>query len=218
MMQRSVLAAVAVAAVGAAFVTGAALPTKAAKPPADAKADDPRQIVVGGQRTGYFNMARVMRDYKKAKTAVVRLNARKERMAANLMGVRNMYASLQAVHTREVDPRKKDAIAVEMVMLARQVEDMDRDINKILNNRASIIIVELYDEIRAAVASVARDNNLTAVLAYPDAVTPEEAENPLIKEMKLKPPAAQPFYLDPSVDFTGEILRRLNDKFDDNDN
>ena len=218
MMRRSVLAAVAVAAVGAAFVTGAAVPTKAPKPPADAKADEPKPIVVVGQRTGYFNMAKVMRDYKRAKTAVVRLNARKDRMAANLMGVRNMYASLQAAHARELNPKKKDAMTEEMVVLARQVEDMDREINKILNNRASFVIAELYDEMRAAVASVARDNNLTAVLAYPDAVTPEEAENPLIKEMKLKPPAAQPFFLDPSVDFTGEILRRLNDKFDDNDN
>ena len=52
-----------------------------------------------------------------------------------------------------------------------------------------------------------------ALLAFPDAVTREEAENPLIKELKLKPPALSPFYLDPSVEFSDEILRRLNDKF-----
>lgn len=216
-MRRSVLAAVAVAAVGAAFVTGAAVPAKAPKPPAEPK-DEAKQIVVIGQKTGYFNMARVMRDYKRAKTAVARLNARKDRMVANLMGVRHMHAALQAAALKETNPKRKDAMAEELVMLARQVEDMDREINKILNNRASIVIVELYDEIKAAVTGTARDNGLTAVLAYPDAVTPEEAENPFIKEMKLKPPAAQPFYIDPSVDFTGEIVRRLNDKFDDGDN
>lgn len=217
MMRRSVLAAVAVAAVGAAFVTGAAVPTKAPKPPADPKGDDPKQVVVIGQKTGYFNIARVMRESKRAKTAVVRLNARRDRMAANLMGMRQMYATLQAAIAKEANPKKKDAIAEEMLTLARAVEDADREINKILNGRASIVIAELYDEMRATVVAVARDNNLTAVLAYPDAVTPEDAENPLVKELKLKPPAAQPFYVDPAADFTGEILRRLNDMVGPND-
>ena len=214
MVRWSVLAAVAVAAIGTAVVTGAAVPAKTAKPPADGKADDARQVVVIGQKTGYFNMAKVMREYKKAKTAVARLNGRKDRMVANVMGLRTMHAELQVAALKTADPKKKDEFASGMIVLARHVEDTDREINKILNNRASVIIVELHDEMRAAVAAIARDNGLTAVLAYPDAVTPEEAENPMIKELRLKPPAAQPFYVDPSVDYTDEILRRLNEKFD----
>lgn len=104
-------------------------------------------------------------------------------------------------------------------MVSRRIEDMDREINKIMNERASAIIVELYDEIYATTAAVARDHGATAVLAYPDAVTPEERESAFIKELKLKPPAAQPFYLDPSVEYSDEIIRRLNEKLageDDN--
>ena len=213
MVRWSVLAAVAVAAVGAAFVTGAAVPAKSAKPPADAKPDEARPVVVVGQKTGFFNMAKVMREYKRAKTAVERLNARKDRMVANLLGLRNMHGELEAALKRAATDKQKEELTSGIITLRRQIEDADREIQKILNNRAGIIIVELHDEMRAVVGAVARDNNLVAVLAYPDAVTPDEAESPMIKELRLKPPAAHPFYIDPSVDFTGEILRRLNEKF-----
>jgi Skp family chaperone for outer membrane proteins len=214
MIRWSVLIAGAVTVAGAALVTGAAVPARTAKPPEEVRVDVAKPPVVIGQKTGYFNMARVMKEYKKAKTAVVRLNARKDRMTANLIGLRNMHADLQAVARSATNGPAKERAAEDLIRLARQIEDADRALNKILNDRASIIIVELYDDLHAVATGVARDNGLVALLAYPDATTADEAESPFIKELKLKPPAAQPFYLDPSVDYTTEILRRLNEKFD----
>jgi Skp family chaperone for outer membrane proteins len=213
MIRWSVLAAGAVAVMCAAFVTGASVPTKTAKPPTEAKADAAKPVVVVGQKTGYFNMAKVMRESKRAKTAVERLNARRERLAANLMGLRNMHADLKAVVQNSTDPKKKEEAAEGLITVTRQVEDMDRTLNKMLHDRATVIIVELYDEMRAITALVAHDNGLVALLAFPDAVTRDEAENPAIKELKLHPPALHPFYLDPSVDYSDEIVRRLNEKF-----
>jgi Skp family chaperone for outer membrane proteins len=214
MIRWSVLAAGAVAVMAAAFVAGAAVPTKTTRPPTEVKADAEKPPVVVGQRTGYFNMAKVMRESKKAKTAVARLNARKDRMTANLLGMRNMHIELQNIAKTTTDPKRKDEIAGDLIMLARRIEDTDREIAKLLNERATIIIVELYDEIRAITTAVSRENGLTALLAYPDAVTQEEAESPMVKELKLKPPALHPFYLDPSVDYSAEIVRRMNEKFD----
>lgn len=214
MMRWSLLVAGTVAVMAAAFVTGAAVPTKPDKPPEGVKAEAVKPSVVLGQKTGYFNMAKVLRESKKAKTAAERLNARRARATANLMGMRAMYADLQAIAQKTTDAKKRDAIAVDMVMLARQIEDTDRALSKLLNDRATVVIVELHDEMRAVTAAVARENSLMALLAFPDAVTPDEAENPAIKELKLKPPALQPFYLEPSVDYTDEIIRRLNAKFD----
>lgn len=213
MIRRSVLAAGAVAVMAAAFVTGASVPTKTARPPGEGKADA-RPPVAIGPRTGYFNMAKVMRDSKKAKTSVERLNARRERLAANLLGMRAMAVELQTVAQKPTTAaKKKDEVMEEMRLLGRQIEDTDRALQKMLNERAAVIIVEIYDDIRAVTTAVAQENGLVALLAFPDAVTREEAENPLIKELKLKPPALQPFYLDPSVEYSDEILRRLNDKF-----
>ena len=212
MIRWSVLAGCAVVVIGAAVVAGATGTTKPPLP-GDAKADGPRPPVVLGQKTGYFNMAKVMREYNRAKTAVVRLEGRRLRLAANLVGLRAMYADLQVRHAGATDPNKKFDLESDLRSLARRIEDLDRTIGKMLNERASIIIVELYDELRTVTTAVARENGLSAILAYPDAVTPQEAENPLIKELKLKPPALQPFYVDAAADYSDEILRRLNERF-----
>ncbi len=213
MIRWSVLLASAVALVGGAFVAGASVPTKSAKPPVEVKADAAKPPVVVGQKTGYFNMAKVMRGYKRAKSAVERLNARKDRLSANLIGLRNMHLELQALAKKTTDEKRKEEIADDLIRLTRQIEDMDRALQKILNDKASLIIADLYDEMYAAASVMAREHGLMALLAYPDAVTAEESESPYIKELKLKPPAAQPFFIDPSVDYTDELLRRLNDKF-----
>jgi hypothetical protein len=214
MIRWSVLIAGTVAATAAAFIAGAAVPTKDVKPPAEVKAEVAKPQVTVGQKTGYFNMAKVMREYRRAKTAVDRLNVRKERLSANIVGMKAMHVDLQAAARNATGPGRKEAAAEELFLLARQIEDMDRSLLKILNNSASVIIAELYDELHAVAAQVARDNGLTALLAYPDAVTAEEMENPLIKELKLKPPALQPFYLDASLEYSNEIIRRLNEKYD----
>ncbi len=213
MMRWSVVAGCAAVVAGAALVSGANVRTGPAKTSTDAKSEPAKTVVVVGQKTGYFNMAKVMREYKKAQVGVEQLNARRVRVAANVLALRAMYMELQVAAQRTPVPAEKERIGGELLTVARRVEDMDREIGKMLNTRATTIIGELHDEIRATTAAVARENGLTALLAYPDAVTPQEAENPMVKELRLKPPALQPFYLDPSVEYTDEILRRLNEKF-----
>lgn len=205
-----------VAAGCAAVVAGAALVSAGVRTgPAKAEVDGgpAKAVVVVGQRTGYFNMAKVMRDYTRAKTSVAQLNERKARMSGNLRGMQAMYLELQIVVQTTTDAGERERIMQEMLALTRRIEDDDRAINKAINGRTTTIIVGLYDEIHAVVAAVARDNGLTAVLAYPDAVTQEQMDDPQIKEMKLKPPALQPFYLDPAAEYSDEIIRRLNAKF-----
>lgn len=214
MIRWGVLVAGAVAMAGAAFVAGASVPAKGEKPPAAVKAEAARPPVVVGQKTGYFNMAKVMREYKRAKTAVERLGARKDRMVANLVGLRNMHAELQTAAKNTTDQKRKEEIADDLIRLTRQIEDMDRAVHRILNDSATLIITELYDELYAVVAALAREHGLVALLAYPDATTPEERDSPMVKELKLKPPAAQPFFVDASVEYSDEIIRRLNARLD----
>lgn len=214
MVRWSAAVAGTLAVVGAAFVAGAAVPEKAAKPPEAVKADAAKPPLVVGQKTGYFNMAKVMREYKRAKTSAATLSAHKDRIVVNLNGMRAMYEHLQAVaKTTPAGPRR-DQIETDMRLIARRVEDLDRDTQKLLNERATAFITGLYDELYAVAEGLARENNLSALLAYPDAVTRDERENPLIKELKLKPPALQPFYVDSSVEYSDEIVRRLNEKFE----
>ena len=64
--------------------TGAAIPPKA--PPEDIVPAGGKVVASLTQRVGFFNMAKVMREYQRARNSVVRLNERKARMAANLVG------------------------------------------------------------------------------------------------------------------------------------
>ena len=74
-------------------------------------------------------------------------------------------------------------------------------------------IPKLYDEIKVVVDRTAEVNRYQIVFAYPDAVTPEEQANPYLKELKLKPPAAQPFFVHKDVDITGVVVQALNQWF-----
>jgi len=217
MIRLGVLAAGAAVVAGAALVTAASIPPK---PTVGVTIPVGVKATVLGQKIGFFNIAKVMRNYDRAKTAVARLNDRRVRMSANLLGLRGMYTELQVAVQNEklkpviaANPDHLEQMTTGMVLLARRVEDLDRECNRLLNNQASEVIGELHDEIRGVVVDLAREHGLSAVMAYPDATTPEEANNPMVKEMRLKPPAAHPFYLDPSVDYTDELLERLNARF-----
>ena len=56
-------------------------------------------------------------------------------------------------------------------------------------------------------------NGFDLVLAYPDAITAEEMTSPLYYDLKLRPPAAMPFYVSPSVDMTDVLITTLNTNF-----
>jgi Skp family chaperone for outer membrane proteins len=156
-------------------------------------------------------MAAVMRDYGKAKYQVYLLNKERMEMSKDLMAWRAEYIKLQQENQ---DPKTimdvKEKNAKRMLDLARAIEDKDRDVNKKLNDRATQIISQLYDDIKTVVDKTAEMNGYHIVFAYPDAVTPEEAKSAMVKELKLKPPAASPFYVAKHVDLTGVVIQTLN--------
>jgi Skp family chaperone for outer membrane proteins len=208
-----ILAAGLIAALGMVFVSGAAGPLAADKPenkPADEKKAPPPRPVVLGHKTGYFNMAAVMRDFDQAKYHVYLLNKKKDEISKNLVAWRGEYIQFQKELRTRPDHPQKDQIGQQMLGLARKIEDEDRRLSKQLNDDASVIIADLYDKMKAVVDKTAELNGYQAVLAYPDAVTSEERNSAYIKELKLKPPAAQPFYIDPNVDVTAVVIKTLN--------
>jgi Skp family chaperone for outer membrane proteins len=157
-----------------------------------------------------FNMAAVMRDYGKAKYQVYQLNQKRLAQSGDLGKWRAEYIQLQNDGAKTADPKIKEDIGRRMVDLARKIEDKDREINKMLNDDASAIISQLYDDIKTVVDKTAEMNGYHLVFAYPDAVTPDEQKNPMLKELKLKPPAAQPFFVARHVDLTAVIIETLN--------
>jgi Skp family chaperone for outer membrane proteins len=157
-----------------------------------------------------FNMAAVMRDFGQAKYQVWLLNNKKTEMSKNLVIWRGEYIQHQQDLQKNPNHPEKEAKAQRMLQLARQIEDEDRKINKQLNDDASAVIADLYDKMKTVVDKTAEMNGYHVVFAYPDAVTAEELKSPYIKELKLKPPAAQPFYVAPHADITAVVVKTLN--------
>lgn len=157
-----------------------------------------------------FNMAAVMRDYGKAKYQVYLLNKKREELSKDILVWRADLAKLQQEYQQQQVAELRDKIGKKMVDLSRKIQDREAEVNRILNDEAGAIISQLYDEIKLVVDKTAEMNGYHIVFAYPDAVTLEEMKNPMIKELKLKPPAAQPFYVARHVDLTPVLIQTLN--------
>jgi Skp family chaperone for outer membrane proteins len=157
-----------------------------------------------------FNMAAVMRDFGQAKYQVWLLNNKKTEMSKNLLIWRSEYIQHQQDIQKNPKHPELEQKSKRMLDLARLIEDEDRKINKQLNDDASAIIGDLYDKMKTVVDKTAEMNGYHIVFAYPDAVTPEEQKSPYIKELKLKPPAAQPFFVAPHADITAVVVKTLN--------
>jgi Skp family chaperone for outer membrane proteins len=179
---------------------GAAPPPAGGAPPATAR-----------PTVAVFNMAAVMRDYGKAKYQVYMLNKKRNELSKDLVAWRSEYIKLQQdIQDPKVIPEVRDQMSKRMLDLARKIEDKDREVNKALNDDATAIISQLYDDIKTVVDKTAEMNGYHIVFAYPDAVTKDELNSAMVKELKLKPPAAQPFYVARHVDLTGVVIQTLN--------
>jgi Skp family chaperone for outer membrane proteins len=157
-----------------------------------------------------FNMAAVMRDFEKAKYQVWVLNKQRVGTSGNLAGLRTKAIELKKLFDGTAEPSLKSKYEKDLMEIQHRYQLEERDVNKSLNDEASKIISKLYDEIKMVVDKTAEMNAYHIVFAYPDAVTPEEQANPYLKELKLKPPAAQPFYVSKQVDITGVVIQTLN--------
>ena len=72
---------------------------------------------------------------------------------------------------------------------------------------------KLFGEIQPAVKAIVDTNGFDIVFAYPDAITPEEMQSPLYYDLKMRPPAAMPFYVSPHADMTAVLVETLNKNF-----
>jgi Skp family chaperone for outer membrane proteins len=156
-----------------------------------------------------FNMAAVMREYHKAKFQTYVLNEEKKKRSVDLVAKQGEYVKLKTEVQIQKDPTTRDQMQLRMLALQRQIEDLEREINKQMNSKVSDVISTLYDEIKSVVDRTAEMNGYLIVFAYPDAVG-DDMKNPYMKELKLKPSAAQPFYVARQVDITQVVIQALN--------
>ena len=94
--------------------------------------------------------------------------------------------------------------------LSRQYQDASDEVRRKIDDQSSKHLKELHDDIKVVVEAVANKNGFGVVFAYPDATTEEEKKSPLYFELKLRPPAAMPFFVSQNCDITEAVIQTLN--------
>lgn len=160
-----------------------------------------------------FNVARVMKDFQRWQYYAATMNDERQKKGADLAKFRNQILEKEAAIRNETVATKKQQFETEMVALQRQFEDLEKSIRKEIDDKSAKHLQELFTQIRTVVERVAEVNGFQLVMAYPDAMTEEEMKSPLYYDLKLRPPAAMPFYVSPSIDITKVVVLTLNQNF-----
>ncbi len=164
-------------------------------------------------KVAVFNVAKVMKDYQRWQYYAAVMNQKRTAAAGDLGKLRNEIADLQDRMQKEPIQTKKEEIAKQVVQKQRELEDKDRSVRQALDNESAGYLKNLFTEIQRAVVAIVEQNGFDIVFAYPDAITPDEMNSPLYYDLKMRPPAAMPFYVSPSADMTAVLVETLNKNF-----
>ncbi len=164
-------------------------------------------------RVAVFNVAQVMRDYKKWQHYAAVMNQKRVVASADLGKLRNDIAEMQKRMQAEPLPTKQEEIMKAATVKQREFEDKEKQYRKALDEESAGYLRNLYSEIQACVKAIVEANGFDLVMAYPDAISEEELNSPLYYDLKLRPQAAMPFYVAPSANMTAMLIATLNNSF-----
>jgi len=200
------LLAVAVAMGGVAYLAG----TTNAQAPGTAPAAAPRKA---SGKVAVFNVAKVMKDYQRWQYFAGVMNQKRAGASGELVKIRNEIATWQEKLTAEKVEAKRDEMVKYITGKQREFEDKEKVVRKQLDDESAQYLKNLFGEIQQAVKAIVEANDFDVVMAYPDATTVEETQSPMYFDLKMRPPAAMPFYVAPSSDMTDVLVVTLNRNF-----
>lgn len=163
--------------------------------------------------TAVFNVARVMKDYQKWQYFAEQMNKERTEKGGELAKIRNEVMKIEKDLQGEQMLQKKAEMEQKLIALQRAFDDKERQLRKEIDEKSATHLRTLFAEIRTVVDAVAKTNGFELVMAYPDALTQEDMNSPVYFEMKLRPGAAMPFYVSPSIDITKVVVDTLNKNF-----
>src|SRR5690606_3849272 len=121
-----------------------------------------------------FNVARVMKEYKKWQHFAGMMNQRRTAAAGDLSKLRKEIADLQEAIQKEPSKIKQEEMAKVAVNKQRSLQDKEAELRKVLDEESANHLRQLFGEIQACVKAIVDTNGFDIVFAYPDATTPEE--------------------------------------------
>jgi Skp family chaperone for outer membrane proteins len=167
-----------------------------------------------GGKIAVFNVAKVMKNYQRWQYFAKVMNDKRVAASGDLGKLRNDIATMQAEAQQATTPKtRQDELAKLVVAKQREFEDKERTVRKMLDEESSNYLRGLFTEIQKAVKAIVDTNGFDLVMAYPDATTAEEMNSPMYFDLKMRPPAAMPFYVSQQADMTDVLVLTLNKNF-----
>lgn len=183
-----------------------------AQTPGAAPAATPAARPASG-KVAVFNVAKLMKDYQRWQYFAGVMNQKRATASGELLKIRNEIASWQEKLASEKVETKREEITKYVVAKQREFEDKEKAVRKQLDDESAQFLKGLFAEIQTAVKAIVETNGFDLVMAYPDATTPEEMQSPMYYDLKMRPPAAMPFYVSPAADMTEVLITVLNRSF-----
>ena len=179
---------------------GAGAPGGAAAAPA--RADTPRVAV--------FNVAKLMKEFQKWQYYAVTMNNERIEAATELLKVKNEMDKMREAAEKETQKDKIDQWVKAIKDKQRFFEDRETYFKTSLDSKASKHLKELFADVNAAVGGIVEANGYDIIFAYPEATTTQEADTQMYIDLKMRPPAAMPFYVSKRIDITDVMIATLN--------
>jgi Skp family chaperone for outer membrane proteins len=162
-------------------------------------------------RVGVVNMAYVLKNYKKVEALSAEMKKYITECEAYRKGHRDDIEKLTKAVQDPAQAPNRDANDKKIKQLQREMEDVNTDMQKYLNQRGEEQTVILYREIQEAVKVYAGPHNLDMVLTYYD--VPDQSDPAMVNRSmmtKMQQPACMPMYFNPSMDVSAAIVQMLN--------
>src|SRR5262249_48314809 len=105
---------------------------------------------------------------------------------------------------------QKEAASHKMKSLERQIQDIADEAKAILGKKESDQFVQLYREVRDAVASCAKYYSIDLVMHYNDAFDAKDLDTPQNVARKMGHAGCMPLYVNPENDLSDVVIKYLN--------
>lgn len=160
-------------------------------------------------RVGYVFVPKVVNEADRARKHGEQIRALQEKFAVRADFLRR---ALQAQQAELAGATGGDRAGLErdLVKSQRELEDLDREARREVEGLQRKLIALLYKDVARAVAEVAKENGLDAVHTY---TTSPGTADPVQIHGLLAAPAA-PIYVRPDADFTADVLKRMNKRYE----
>jgi Skp family chaperone for outer membrane proteins len=170
---------------------------------APARQDPPRVAV--------FNVAKLMKEFTKWQYYAVTMNNERIQAANELLKIKGEIDKLREQILKETEKAKIDSLQKAITEKQRLFEDRENFYKGELDGKAAKHLKELFADVNAAVAGIVERNGYDIVFAYPEATTAADADSQLYIDMKMRPPAAMPFFVSKRIDITDVMVSTLNE-------